>query len=51
MKRIWCGRVLHDERARPVPWPKNRTPFISAPSVTPVATNVIASPDARSDAE
>ncbi len=34
-----------------VPCPKKRVPFSSAPSVTPVATNVMASPDARSAEE
>ncbi|MFN7981051.1 MAG: hypothetical protein U0Q11_04265 [Vicinamibacterales bacterium] len=39
--------VLHDELVR-MPSPKKRTPFINAPSVTPVAAKMTREPGARS---
>ena len=41
MKRIRCGALCITIELVRMPCPKNRTPFSSVPSVTPVATNVI----------
>ena len=48
MKRIWCWWVCITSDVVRVPSPKNRTPCINVPSVTPVAAKMIRSPDARS---
>ena len=43
-----CGLLCMTTDAVRMPSPKKRTPFISAPSVTPVAANVIDEPEASS---
>ena len=48
MKRIRCGCVCITSDVVRMPSPKKRTPFISDPSVTPVAANTMLSPEARS---
>ena len=48
MKRIRCGLVCMISELVRVPSPKNRTPFINVPSVTPVAAKMMLLPGARS---
>ena len=48
MKRICRGEVCMTSDAVRVPSRKKRTPFISAPSVTPVAAKMRCVPGARS---
>ena len=48
MKRMRAGSLCMTSELVRMPSPKNRTPFISVPSVTPVAAKMMSSPDARS---
>ena len=48
MNRIRDGRLCMMSELVRTPSPKKRTPFISVPSVTPVAAKMMLSPDARS---
>ena len=48
MKRMRCGSVCITSELVRMPSPKNRTPRISAPSVTPVAAKMMLFPQARS---
>ena len=48
MNRIWCGSFCMITELVRTPSPKNRTPFISVPSVTPVAAKMTRAPGARS---
>ena len=48
MKRIRGGLLCMTSEKVRVPSPKNRTPRISVPSVTPVAAKMMFEPDARS---
>ena len=48
MKRMRCGEFCMMTELVRVPSPKNRTPRISVPSVTPVAAKMISRPGAKS---
>ncbi len=48
MKRIRAGLLCMMSELVRMPSPKNRTAFISDPSVTPVAAKMMFSPEARS---
>ena len=48
MNRIWCGSFCMITELVRLPSPKKRTPFISVPSVTPVAAKMMLLPGARS---
>src|SRR5262245_13231058 len=48
MKRMRCGCVCMTNDVVRTPSPKKRTPFMIAPSVTPVAANTMFCPDAKS---
>ena len=48
MNRIRAGSLCMTIELVRMPSPKNRTPLIRVPSVTPVAAKMMPSPDARS---